>query len=80
MRNFSRFFSSELPEPPKLTCLFGVPGAALVGGGGGAFVLRPFLVDTSILSVLDEEPTEEVEEVEPCKIRNVINLTNSSFL
>ena len=37
------------------------------GGGGGAFVLRPFLVDTSILSVLDDDPTEDVEDVEPCK-------------
>ena len=53
-----------------MTCLFGVPGALAFeewGGGGGAFVLRPFLVDTSILSVLDDDPTEDVEDVEPCK-------------
>jgi len=34
-------------------------------GGGGAFELRPFLVDTSILSVLEDDPTEDVEDVEP---------------
>ena len=50
-----------------MTCLFGVPGVAFEGGGGGAFVLRPFLVDTSMLSVLEDDPTEDVEDVEPCK-------------
>ena len=57
-----------------MTCLFGVPGVAFEGGGGGAFVLRPFLVDTSMLSVLEDDPTEDVEDVEPCKDKKRISL------
>ena len=58
-----------------MTCLFGVPGVAFEGtGGGGAFELSPFLVDTSILSVLEDDPTEDVEDVEPCKDKKMISL------
>ena len=66
VRNFSRFFSSEAPEPPKFTCLFGVPGVA-DEQVGVALPLRPLRVETSILELLEVEPTEEVDEVDPCK-------------
>ena len=65
-RNFSRFFSSAAPEPPKFTCLFGVPGVA-DEQVGVALPLRPLRVETSILELLEVEPTEEVEEVDPWK-------------
>ena len=32
VRNFSLFFSSQPFDPPKLTCLFGVPGTSLEAG------------------------------------------------
>jgi len=64
VKNFSRFFSSQPFDPPKLTCLFGVPGVFDVQGV--ALPLRPFLVETSMLDVLEFEPTDEVDEVDPC--------------
>ena len=53
--------------PPKLTCLFGVPGVAEFDVLTGVTVLplRPFRVETSILPVLEFEPTEEVDDVDP---------------
>ena len=52
--------------PPKFTCLFGVPGVA-DEQVGVALPLRPLRVETSILELLEVEPTEEVDEVDPCK-------------
>ena len=34
---------------------------------GVGLPLRPFLVETSMLEVLEFDPTEEVDEVDPCK-------------
>ena len=34
---------------------------------GVGLPLRPFRVETSMLEVLEFEPTEEVDDVDPCK-------------